>query len=99
MALPFAAAAAIEPAMPVTIFDPRRKRLLWRARHRGIKEMDIVLGRFTEQRVASMTDIELSELEAIIDLPDQELLAWITAGAAPAAVHSTTLAALLAFRP
>jgi antitoxin CptB len=85
--------------MPDTILDPRRKRLLWRARHRGIKEMDIVLGRFAEARVAAMSDAELAELESIIDIPDQDLIGWITAGAAPAAARSATLDALLAFRP
>ena len=84
--------------MPDTSLDPRRKRILWRASHRGIREMDIVLGRFAEQRVAAMNDAELSELEAIIDIPDQELLGWITAGAAPEAARSPTLEAMLAFR-
>ena len=85
--------------MPDTIIDPRRKRLLWRASHRGIKEMDIVLGRFAELRLAEMTDAELAELETIIDIPDQDLFSWITAGAAPAAARSPVLDDLLAFRP
>jgi antitoxin CptB len=58
--------------------DARRKRLLWRASHRGIKEMDLILGGFAKARIGSMDEAELAELEAIIELPDQELLSWAT---------------------
>ncbi|MGH6854383.1 MAG: succinate dehydrogenase assembly factor 2 [Aestuariivirga sp.] len=58
--------------------DARRKRLLWRAGHRGIKEMDLILGGFARQRIATMDETELLALEAIVELPDQELLSWAT---------------------
>jgi antitoxin CptB len=58
--------------------DPRRKRLLWRATHRGIKEMDLILGGFAVRHVALLSDAELAELEEIIELPDQQLLSWAT---------------------
>ena len=58
--------------------DARRKRLLWRASHRGIKEMDLILGGFAQSRVSTLNETELLALEAIIELPDQELLAWAT---------------------
>jgi succinate dehydrogenase flavin-adding protein (antitoxin of CptAB toxin-antitoxin module) len=35
--------------------DPRRKRIIWRATHRGIREMDIVVGTFVKQRIARLT--------------------------------------------
>ena len=50
--------------------------------HRGIKEMDLLLGGFAVRAVPSLTEHELDELEAIIDLPDPALLAWIM-GEAP----------------
>lgn len=59
----------------------RRKRLLWRATHRGIKEMDIIFGSFVEARIATFTAAELDDLERMISLPDQELLSWATATA------------------
>ena len=59
-------------------FDAHRKRLLWRASHRGIKEMDLILGGFARARLAVLNEGELAELEAIIELPDQELLSWAT---------------------
>ncbi len=62
--------------------DPRRKRIIWRATHRGIREMDYVVGTFARKRAASATDAELAELERILDIPDQDLMAWMT-GALP----------------
>jgi len=56
----------------------RRKRLLYRAGHRGMKEMDLILGRFAEERLPKMSEPELAEFEAIIDYPDISLYRWIT---------------------
>ena len=62
--------------------ENRRKRIVWRACHRGIKEMDIVVGTFVQGRIAQSDAAELQELERIIEIPDQDLLAWLT-GAQP----------------
>ncbi|WP_373505664.1 succinate dehydrogenase assembly factor 2 [Aestuariivirga sp.] len=58
--------------------DVRRKRLLWRATHRGIKEMDLLLGGFVTRNLDAFTPAEIAELEAIMDIPDQEMLSWAT---------------------
>jgi antitoxin CptB len=80
--------------------DPVRKRLLWRACHRGIKEMDLILGGYARARIAAMTEEELRQLEAAVALPDQELLAWaLKAAAVPREHASPVLLELLAFRP
>lgn len=57
--------------------DPRRRRLLFRCWHRGIREMDLVLGRFADSHLVSLTDRELGELERWLDIPDQQIFAWI----------------------
>ncbi|MEE4208490.1 MAG: succinate dehydrogenase assembly factor 2 [Parvularcula sp.] len=56
---------------------PQRKQLLYRAMHRGFKEADIVVGRFAEQNLASMTAEEEEEFRQLLEVPDQELYAWI----------------------
>ena len=55
-----------------------RKRLLWRATHRGIKEMDLVVGGFAHVRIAGMSNGELALFEMLLEIPDQELLSWTT---------------------
>ncbi len=57
--------------------DGGRKRLLFRCRHRGIREMDIVLGRFADAHLASLSDAELGELERWLEIPDQQIFAWV----------------------
>jgi antitoxin CptB len=80
--------------------DVRQRRLLWRASHRGIKEMDILLGRFVAARVHGLSERELDELEIIVGLPDQDLLSWIIgASPVPTKFRTPTLEALLAYQP
>ena len=62
--------------------DARRKRLRFRCWHRGIKEMDLIMGGFADAHLATMTDSELDELERLIDVPDHDLYAVI-AGTQP----------------
>jgi len=71
--------------------EARRRRLLWRASHRGIKEMDLILGRFAAARIFRMNEAELAELEIIVEIPDQELLAWATRTAEIPAQHRSAL--------
>lgn len=55
----------------------RRRRLLYRADHRGFKEADLVIGGFARARLPGMGLAELDEFEALLEIPDQELYAWI----------------------
>jgi antitoxin CptB len=47
-----------------------------------MREMDLILGRFADAALATLTDDELTEFEHLMDLPDHAVLAWIT-GEAP----------------
>ncbi len=73
---------ALELAMQTEPLNERRKRLRFRAWHRGTREMDLVLGRFVDAKVATLSDTEIDELEALMEAPDPELYLWI-AGTAP----------------
>lgn len=66
--------------------DPhRRKRLLYRATHRGFKEVDLVVGGFATAHIATMTEAELDEFEALLSLPDHDLYAFVKGGREPPA--------------
>lgn len=85
---------------PDDIDAARRKRLLWRATHRGIKEMDIIFGGFVARNITAFSSAQLDELEAMIALPDQELLTWATRQVPVPAEHATPLLLeMLASRP
>lgn len=77
-----------------------RRRLAWRASRRGIREMDMLVGGFAEQRLATMNESQLTSFASILELPDQDIMAWVTCQAAvPAHLQSPLLMELLAFRP
>ena len=71
--------------------DLRRRKLLFRSWHRGMREMDLIMGRFADATIqqltqeqlrqyrsdAGLTQEELAEFEQLMEVPDRELLAWI----------------------
>lgn len=56
----------------------RRKKALYRAQHRGMREMDLLLGTFAAASLDQMTAAELDEFEMLLDLLDGDLLKWLT---------------------
>jgi antitoxin CptB len=77
-----------------------RKRLLWRASRRGIKEMDIIIGGFASRDIPIMSEGELTLFESLLDIPDQQMLAFVTGQETiPADLDCAMLRALLNFRP
>ncbi len=57
--------------------DPRRRRILFRATHRGTQETDRLVGGFVAPRLDRFTEAELDAIEAIMDLPDVDLADWL----------------------
>ena len=62
-----------EPDLP-----PRRRRLRFRAWHRGSKEADLMIGAFVARHIAGFTEAEIEELERLLDLDDVDLADWLT---------------------
>lgn len=71
--------------------DKRRRKLLFRAWHRGTREMDLVMGRFADAHLPALKDAELHDFERLIDAPDPDLLAWVTAEQPVPLEHDTPL--------
>ncbi len=68
------------PAASAPNSDPaiRRRRLLFRAQHRGTYENDLLIGGFVKTRIETMSETELDEIEAVMEHPDAELADWLT---------------------
>lgn len=80
-------------------WDDRRKKLGFRAWRRGFRELDLILGGFSDRRLAELDAGALDAFEALLDAPDQDVYAWITeAEPAPPAHLTPTLALIRAFR-
>jgi antitoxin CptB len=80
--------------------DIRRKRLRFRSRHQGTRELDLLLGGFADGRLETMTEAELDRFEALLELPEPVLSAWLIGRRAPPPEYDNAVTrALLAFRP
>ena len=57
--------------------DARRRRLLFRANHRGTHETDLLVGGYVAPRIHSFSDAEIDALEEVLELPDTDLADWL----------------------
>src|SRR5215831_10401608 len=71
--------------------DERRRRILFRAWRRGVREMDLIMGRFADAHLPRMNENELAEFERLLDVPDTQALAWIMGGEDPPREFQTPL--------
>jgi antitoxin CptB len=73
----------------------RRRRLLFRATHRGTHETDLLVGGFVLSRLADFSESELDALEDVMEFPDTDLADWLTGRRPiPAACDSAMLRAM-----
>jgi antitoxin CptB len=68
------------------------KRLRMRAWRRGIREMDLILGPFADDRLPGMAPETVALFDILLEKNDHDLYRWISTGAA----GPDDLAALLA---
>ena len=54
--------------------DILKKRIIFRASHRGSKEMDMLMKSFTESIIDNLNPNELKILDRLVDLNDEDLL-------------------------
>lgn len=58
--------------------DARRRRLLYRATHRGTHETDLLVGGYVARRIDALSADEMDALEDVLELPDTDLADWLT---------------------
>jgi len=58
--------------------DYRRRRLLFRATHRGTFENDLMIGGFVKAHLSSLTEPDVDALEVVLEIPDTVLADWLT---------------------
>jgi antitoxin CptB len=78
--------------------DARRRKLRFRSWHRGMREMDLILGRFADAEIAALTGDELDQYERLLDFPDDQFFLVITGDrAAPEQLDCPLLRRVLVF--
>jgi|ERR1700722_7499791 antitoxin CptB len=71
--------------------EPRRKRLLFRATHRGTYENDLMIGGFVREHLNTLTQADIAALEALMELPDVDLADWLTGRRPIPPEHATAM--------
>ena len=78
---------------------PPLTKLRWQCR-RGMRELDVVLERYLQQRYASAPLAEQKAFESLLDLPDPQLFAYLMRRETPAVPEWVdVLSKLSAFEP
>jgi antitoxin CptB len=75
--------------------DARRRRLLFRSWRRGVREMDLIIGRFADVHIETFDEAGLDDFEQLIEAPNAELYAWVTGSAAAPEAYDTGVLAKL----
>jgi antitoxin CptB len=77
----------------------QRKRLRFRSWHRGMKELDLLLGNFADQHLERFDSGQLARFEALLEVPEPALYAWlVNRTAPPAELRDDVMELLLDFR-
>jgi antitoxin CptB len=69
----------------------RLKRLHLRSWRRGIREMDLILGRFADAALEDLDADELDRYESLLEENDQDLYKWVNGSVATPAWHASIL--------
>ena len=79
--------------------NARKRRILFRAKHRGMKEMDLLLGRLADEMLEQLDADGVAEFERLLEVPDAELMNWIAGtGAPPPELDGELLVRLRSYR-
>ncbi len=62
---------------PFPELERRRRRLLFRATHRGTHESDLLIGGFVAARLETLTAEDITALEALLETSDPVLADWL----------------------
>ena len=71
------------------------KRLLYRSRHRGTREMDILMGGFAERYLDGFDEAQLARFGDLLELADPDLYNWIAGREPVPAEHDSDVMKLL----
>ena len=73
----------------------RRRKLKFRAWHRGTREMDLLMGRFADAHLDAFGADQLDRFEALLAENDPDIYDWVTGRQAPSADQASDVVELL----
>lgn len=83
----------------MTKSDHRRKKLKYRAWHRGTKEMDLILGNYADVHLEQMSNEQMDQFSNLLNQADDEMYTWISgASEVPAEFDNEIMKSLKKFQ-
>ncbi|MFC7400410.1 succinate dehydrogenase assembly factor 2 [Chelatococcus sp. GCM10030263] len=73
----------------------RRRRLRFRAWHRGMREMDLIFGRFADAELDRLDEPDIAAFEALLEEQDKDVFSWFCGEVPVPAAHDTAFFAKL----
>ena len=75
-----------------------RKRLMYQCTHRGMKELDTLLGEYAKKEIKNFSHKQLKELDLILKYNDHKLFLYITKKIKPPTIiYNQTLKSIIMF--
>lgn len=73
------------------IREIKLKRMRMRSWRRGTKEMDLILGGFSDFRLDNLSDSELSLYDKLLDENDNDLYSWCSGQLSAPSIYTSLL--------
>jgi len=71
--------------------DERRKKLLFRAWRRGVRETDLIVGRFADAYIGALDEPALDDFEQLMEVSNSDLYSWVSGAADIPAPYDTAV--------
>jgi len=65
----------------------RKRRIRFRADHRGMKELDLLFGRLADEVLDELDEAGVAEFERLLEVPDAVMLSWVAGEVTPPAAY------------
>jgi antitoxin CptB len=75
--------------------NTRIRRLVYQSSYTGMKETDLLLGRFAQDHLAGLDDQELDHYEALLEAGDGQIYLWVSGTEPVPAQYDTSVLELI----
>ena len=72
-----------------------KKQIIYRSTHRGLKEMDLLLGNFVKKYIDKFNNAELNDLEKLLFIEDEVIYKWYFEKKSDNSIPNTKVSAML----
>ncbi len=81
----------MKPDYGQNAISDRKKRLKFRAWHRGTREADLLIGSFADLALPDLDELGLQQFEELLQCPDPDIYDWMTGKAVPPIEHDNEI--------